>query len=510
MKAAGVFSNHMVLMRDKEICIFGTGEEQEKVRIEIDRMETMAVVHNGIWNAVLPPHAAGGPFVLKITGNDDEIEISDVMYGEVWFAGGQSNMELELQDAAFGKEELAKADYGNIRYYNVIKAPFIDDEILEQEAAQCWHMCCNSNFGEMSAVAYFFAKKMYEQLQVPIGIIDCYQGGTSISCWLSEKNLMSIPAGVSYMEEYKAIIAGQTEGEYEQAADAYAQQVEAYELRVEECKRRKPDITMEELNDKAGVYPWPPPIGEKSLFRPCGLYETMISRVAPYTVKGVLYYQGEEDAQRTNHYDQLLVKLIAQFRRDWKDSELPFMIVQLPMFTEKNATEDYSWPRLRLAQEHVHRLVPYTGLTVLLDLGEYNNIHPVDKMTPGNRLALQVLERVYKEPVEGSSMFFSYAEMVRNKLCISFINTYGKLEIRENALKDIQETEIEGMPSGFEVSADGMEWLPACAVIKKEQMIVWNDKISEPAYVRYGYFNYGKVNVYNRAGLPLAPFNEQV
>lgn len=107
-------------------------------------------------------------------------------------------------------------------------------------------------------------------------------------------------------------------------------------------------------------------------------------------------------------------------------------------------------------------------------------------------------------------MFFSFAEPVRNKLCLTFVNTYGKIGIKENSLRDIQEMEIEGMPSGFEVSADGREWLPACAVIKKEQIIVWNDKIAEPMCVRYGYFNYGKVNVYNGAGLPLAPFNEQV
>lgn len=510
MKAAGIFSDHMVLMRDKEICIFGTGKEQDKVRIQIDGIEASAEVHNGSWSAVLPPHAAGGPFVLRITGDENEIVISDVMYGEVWFAGGQSNMELELQNADFGKEELAKADYANIRYYNVIKTPFIDEKVLERERVQCWHKCSNAEFQDMSAVAYFFAKKVYEQLQVPIGIIDCYQGGTSISCWLSEKNLMSIPEGVPYMQEYEMIIAGQTEEEYDRAEADYAQQLEAYEQRVEECKRKNPDITMEELNDRAGLYPWPPPVGRKSLFRPCGLYETMICRVAPYTVRGFLYYQGEEDAQRTEHYDRLLVKLIAQFRQDWKDSELPFIIIQLPMFMEKSAAEDYSWPKLRLAQEQAYRLTPYTGLTVLLDLGEYDNIHPTDKKTPGTRLALQVLERVYKAPVEGSSMFFSFAEPVRNKLCLTFVNTYGKIGIKENSLRDIQEMEIEGMPSGFEVSADGREWLPACAVIKKEQIIVWNDKIAEPMCVRYGYFNYGKVNVYNGAGLPLAPFNEQV
>ncbi len=510
MKVAGIFSENMILLRDKEVCVFGTGENREKIQVVIDKIEAVTEVCDGRWLVTLPPHSAGGPFVMKISGKDCVIEIANVMYGEVWFAGGQSNMELELQNADYGKEELAQADYPDIRYYNVIKTPFIDDEVLKKEAAQSWHMCKNGDFRDMSAVAYFFAKKTYEQLQVPVGIIDCYQGGTSISCWLSEENLRGMPEGRPYIDEYEKVTAGQTEEEYDLALEEYNQRLDSYNQRVEELKKKNPGITMEELNDRAGLYPWPPPMGRKSLYRPCGLYDTMICRVAPYTVRGFLYYQGEEDALKTTHYDRLLEKLIAQFRSDWRDSALPFEIIQLPMFIAKNEPEDYSWPGIRLAQEQVHQLVPYTGLTVLLDLGEYDNIHPTDKKTPGTRLALQVLEKVYREPVEGSAMFFRFAEPAKNKLSLSFANTYGKIQLLENGLKDIREAETEGMPTGFELSQNGTDWYPASAVIRGEQIIVWSERTPRPAFVRYGYFNYGKVNVYNRAALPLAPFCEQL
>lgn len=510
MKVAGIFSDNMVLLRDKEVCIFGTGEEQERIQIKIDGIEAAAEVENGKWSAMLPPHEAGGPFTLTVTGQDDVIEIANVMYGEVWFAGGQSNMELEIQNADFGEEELAKADYSDIRYYNVIKAPFIDDEMLEQEALRHWHMCKDGDFREMSAVAYFFAVKTYEQLKVPIGIVDCYQGGTSITCWLREENVRSLPEGKSYIEEYENVINNQTEEEYDRALEDYNERLEAYNNRVEEWKKKMPDITAEELNDKAGLYPWPPPMGSKSLYRPYGLYYTMINRIVPYTVRGFLYYQGEEDAVKTEHYENMLMMLIKQFRQDWNDTTLPFMIVQLPMYIEKNGIDDYTWPKIRLAQEYTCNMIPYTGITVLLDLGEYDNIHPTDKKTPGIRLALQVLEKVYKEPVQGSAMFFRFAEPVKNKLYLSFANAYGKIQLLNNELQDIQEMEVEGMPAGFEISGNGEDWLPASAVIRGEQIIVWNEKIAEPAYVRYGHFNYGKVNVYNRAGLPLAPFDEQI
>lgn len=510
MKAAGIFSENMVLLRDKEVCIFGTGDAEEQIQIEIDDISVTTRVSDMRWQVCLPPHKAGGPYVMRITGKANVIEFANVMYGEVWFAGGQSNMEMEIQNADFGQEELKTANYEEIRYYNVIKTPYINEEVLDREASQSWHMCKNGDFRDMSAVAYFFAKKTYETLKIPIGIIDCYQGGTSISCWLSEDNLNGILEGVPYIKEYERQIAGQTKEEYERKFAEYNRCLAEYTCRVEEIKKRNPNLRMEKINEMAGAYPWPPPMGRKSLYRPCGLYSTMIRRIVPYTIRGFLYYQGEEDALKTNAYDRLLIELISQFRRDWQDSTLPFVIVQLPMFIAKNVPDDYTWARLRLAQAHVYEVVPYTAITVLLDLGEYDNVHPTDKRTPGERLALQVLEKVYKQPVEGSAMFFQYAEMEKDRITLFFTNTYGEIRLLENALRDIREAEIEDMPVGFEISEDGTDWYAANSVIKGEQITVWSEKTAYPAYVRYGYFNYGKVNVYNRAGLPLAPFFEEV
>ncbi|MGN0437660.1 MAG: sialate O-acetylesterase [Lachnospiraceae bacterium] len=510
MKAAAIFSDNMVLQCDKQVCVFGTGKENEKIQILIDQIDVTTTVKNGKWKVNLPAHQWGGPFVMCLKGEDAILEFHNVMYGEVWFAGGQSNMELELQNADFGEKELSEADYKDIRYYNVIKTPYIDENVIQKEETQSWHMCMDGDFRDMSGVAYFFAKKTYEMLKIPIGIVDCYQGGTSISCWMSEENLSALPEGKPYLDAYEKVICNQSEEEYEKAFADYNKCLDAYNQRVAALKEKNPDIKMEEINEKAGDYPWPPPMGRKSLYRPCGLYETMICRIAPYTVRGILYYQGEEDAEKTNAYDRLLVQLITQFRKDWEDGELPFIIVQLPMFIAKNQEENETWPRIRHAQEYTHKLVPYTGLVVLLDLGEFDNIHPTDKKTPGERIALQVLERVYKLPVKGSAMFFRLAKPEKNGICLSFTNTYGNIRIMDNHLLDIRDAEVFGEPVGFEISDDGNEWYGARAYINGENIYVWKDGMEHPAYVRYGYFNYGKVNVYNGAGLPLAPFLEDI
>lgn len=510
MKVAAIFSDNMVLQRDRETCVFGSGEEQEKIKVQIDGIETETTVENGKWLVMLPSHKAGGPYEMKITGRKDKKQFTNIMYGEVWFASGQSNMELEVQDADFGTEELLLADYKDIRYYNVIKTPYIDDEVLKKEASQSWHMCKNGEFRDMSAVAYFFAKKTYEQLKIPIGIIDCYQGGTSISCWLSMDNLSKTSDGIHYLEEYERIVADKSEEDYAKELEAYQKELEIYNQKIEHLKVKAPNLEIKEIKKRAGEYPWPPPMGRQSLYRPCGLYETMVKRVCPYTTRGFLYYQGEEDAGRAKEYDKLLLQLICQFRYDWRDSTLPFIIVQLPMFIAKNEPEDYSWAKIRQAQEFAYHMAPYTGLTVLADLGEYDNIHPTDKKTPGTRLALQVLQRIYKEPVDGEAMFFSYAKQKNEKLCLFFSNTYGEIQLMENELLDIREAQIDGGPVGFELSGDGQLWYPAKGRIKGEQIEVWSEQVKVPEFIRYGYFNYGKVNIYNRVGLPLAPFYEAV
>ena len=510
MRPASVFSNNMVLLRDRKTCIFGEGTDGEVIKVRLKNMETgseetaEAVAQEGTWKTFLPAHAAGGSYELIITGATEECVLQNVTFGEVWIAAGQSNMELELQNAQDGEQELA-TDNPDIRYYNVVKSPVADDSLVEQEKYRFWHSCVNGDFRDISGVAYFFAKELAKKIGVPIGIIDCFQGGTSISCWLSEENLVSVPEGIPYKEAYEAVIKDQTEEEYDRLLAEYNQTLAGYNERVDAVKAKNPDVTPEELNEQAGDYPWPPPMGRKSLFRPYGLYYTMVQRIIPYTVQGVLYYQGEEDAQKTERYDVLLKKLIEQYRKDFENPSLPFIYLQLPMFIGKRDTDDYSWGRTRLAQAKAAKEVDNVGLVVLLDLGEFDNVHPVDKRTPGVRTAKYVLEHIYQQDVKGTAMELNDISPESAELKLSFKNTYGKIICHDNGLLDIRHAAEGNDPTGFELSQDGKAWTPAKARIDGEVIYLQAD-VEKDCYVRYGYFNYGKVNVYNAEELPLAPF----
>lgn len=520
MRPASIFSDNMILLRDRTTCVFGEGETGEPITVILSDLEhgteekvyTQAV--DGIWRTELPAHTAGGVYEMTITGKGDTVTIHNITYGEVWLAAGQSNMELELQNAQNGEVELAET-HPEIRYYNVVKTPVADETLIEQESYRYWHICENGDFRDMSAVAYYFAKRVGQELQIPIGIVDCYQGGTSISCWLSEENLISVPEGIPYKEAYESVIKDQTDEEYDALLAAYDSTLKEYNQRVETLKADQPDITQEEINDKAGAYPWPPPMGRKSLYRPYGLYYTMMRRIVPYTIKGVLYYQGEEDAAKTERYDVLLKILIEQYRADFENPELPFIDLQLPMFIGKDEPDDRCWGRTRLAQAQAVEDTANSGLVVLLDLGEYDNVHPVDKQTPGTRTAAYVLEHIYDKNVEGTAPELVKAEAETSGIRLTFRNTYGGILTKENGLLDIRhaaeltDAENEDAPVGFEGSEDGEAWTAIPAVIDGETIrLITGDRNCR--YLRYGYFNYGKVNVYNQAGLPLAPFDIQV
>ena len=230
MKLAAVFSDGMVLQRDKEIYIFGESDTSEAIDIEIDDIRVSSVVKPGKWYITLPAHAAGGPYEMviravtepgNVNGADKCIIIRDILYGEVWLDNGQSNIEFEIQNSVGGAEELKKADYPEIRYFKAIKAPVIDDDFLREEEKLRWHKCSNGDFSEMSGIGYFFAQKLQKNLKIPVGIVDCYWGGTSITCWLEKENLVSETEGKEYFEEYERAIEGKTKEQYQSEVEAY-------------------------------------------------------------------------------------------------------------------------------------------------------------------------------------------------------------------------------------------------------------------------------------------------
>ena len=522
MRLAAIFSDHMILQREKEIRVFGEAESGNRIRVEIDGMSAEAVAEDGRFVVRLPKHGAGGPYTMTVeeiprasgkesaTENDRQVKtFQDVFFGEVWIDNGQSNIEFELQNSDGGEEELSTADLPEVRYFKCIKTPVVDEALLNQEEGLTWRSFQNGNFRDVSGVAYFFAKNLHAALGVPVGIVDCYQGGTSISCWLSEERLSKYPEGRIYQEEYAAAIEGQSEEDYDRLLLEYNALVEKHLTLAAEAKAKDPDITPEELSAVAGDYPWPPPKGLRSAFRPSGVYHTMLERIAPFAARGVIYYQGEEDSPKASGYAVLLSELIREFRDIFQEETLPVVILQLPMFIGRGCEDMRDWAFLREAQEQAVLSTEQALLVPLIDCGEYDNVHPTDKKTPGEHTAREVLEGIYGDQRYGArSMRVSEIQWKRCELVLHFVNTYGAIMIGENALLDLRKEKGGRDPKhvfGFEVRPTGQEeWIVPKVEIDGEEIRILVDQSVDG--IRYGFFNYGKVNLYNAAGLPLCPF----
>ncbi len=328
-----------------------------------------------------------------------------------------------------------------------------------------------------------------------VGLIGCNWGGTSASAWVSRDVLEQSSALRIYLENYEQQTAGRTEEELNAAFDAYLVKQDAWWQRYCALKEAHPETTWAEAIKQLGEQYYPGPMGPKNELRPCGLYETMLRRVSPYTLRGFLYYQGESDDWLPEAYAQLLSGVIGCWRHDWEEPELPFLNVQLPMYCAGKGASDTNWCGIRGAQEQVYRSLRNTGLAVLTDCGEPEEIHPADKEPVGHRLALQALCEVYhKMPrSQAAAPIFRSGWAEGSSFVIQTDNA-------ENGFR------LTGEPEGFLLAgADGV-FVPAKAVFGRNRITLTADTVKAPCAARYAWANYMQVHVFGMNGLPLAPF----
>lgn len=498
LQAAAIFTDHMVLQRDKNIRIWGTGAELDIVTLVFNHMERKTTIKDGSWQLELPPMPAGGPYSMEIFTANDRITFTDIMIGEVWLAGGQSNMELKLVDSKNGKDVVANVDpslSSKIRFYNVPQLSYFNDEYEQKEREAHWELCTPKTCGSWSAVAYYFEKNLATTLDITIGVIGCNWGGTSASVWTSKEYLEKDVDSKTYLTEYEdAYNQFSDYNEYCKAVDEYDAWYEVWQKKVDELYAQDPDILWSKVQELAGMNRWPGPIGPKAFFRPAGLYETMLSRVSPYTLRGFIYYQGEQDDCKPTIYGKMLRLLIKQWRADWNDPQLPFLFVQLPMFINREEEDKKNWPIIREQQMLTHQTIKNTGIAVILDLGEYNNIHPLEKEEVGRRLALQAFYHVYHLEVSAYGPIYKDRIIMDNAIALLFDYANEGFDVKGDSIV------------GFEIAGENGIYVPAVATIEGNRIIVSADTIESPRYVRYNWVNYGPVTVYGKNGIPLSSF----
>ncbi len=497
VRFAAVFSDHCVLQRNKEIRVWGIADDDVKVCVTLGGISAEAIAACNKWEVTLPAMEAGGPYTMTLSGDGEHFRtLEDIMIGEVWLAGGQSNMEFELRQEADGKAAIERAKTENVRFYYVQKKAFIDAHFYEKERTNHWMMGDDKDVELWSAVGYYFAEQLSRKLGCCVGIIGCNWGGTSACAWQDKDSILSHEDTAIYWKEYEELLKKQDSQEYEKELLDYKIWHADWQPRMDAYYAEHPNALWDEAQAVVGECKWPGPMGPKHEFRPCGLYETMLRRIVPYTLAGVIYYQGESDDHRPDSYYHLLKSLIVAWRRDFRDSHLPFIYVQLPAHHYVSNEPNDHWCIIREAQMKLHKKLKNTGLVVAMDLGEYNNIHPVHKAQVGKRLALQALHHVYglleKSDVYGP--IYQAHETKGSKIVISLENAEtGPI------LKD---TEV----SGFEVAGSDDIFFPAKVKIDGNSLILSSAYVSVPLKARYLWVDYGICSIYGTNGLPLAPF----
>ncbi len=528
MEVAAVFSDHMVLQRNKWTAVFGLAKDGSIVRAELFDAKgnlltsNSAVTEKGRWLLRLQPQSAQTGCMLIVSCGEESKTFSDIAIGEVWLAGGQSNMEFELQNCKEGPAELTDDEAGkNVRFYYTNKIGWIDDKFYEAERNTAWQTWESPARGAWSAVGYFFAKKLAADLGCVVGLVGCNWGGTSASAWMRREYLEEDRDLNTYLSDYAEATRGKSIEQQCKEFDDYEIENAKWQEKFSKLWEEQPGITWAEGEKIIGKNPWPGPASCKNPYRPCGLYDCMLERILPYTLKGVLWYQGESDDHKPTFYYKLFRSLIDNWRRDWKDQSLPFIFVQLPVHRYEADPDFKNWPLVRQCQAKVAAAVRNVWLTSAFDLGQYSDIHPVAKKELAERMEKNALANVYQQlaPADAAAPQIESCYPFDNKLVLTFANAVNGFEVRMDKTRLEEYKKMEANQgntvspdfTGFELAGSDGVWYPANFSLgdnndRQNTITLHSDKVARPLAARYGWYNYGPVTIYGKNGLPLCPF----
>lgn len=473
---ADVFTDHMVLQRNALVKIWGEAKSGSLVEVRFAGQLRKIKAAKGKWQVTLKTGEAGGPYKLEVINGNNKVSFQDVLIGDVWLAGGQSNMEFALRRVKDARTEISLADYPQIRYYKVPRKFYPEQEVSKAS----WNVCSPQTASEFSAIAYYFARNIHKELNIPIGIIQTPVGGTTAEAWTSRALLMSDKDFRPIVQHYDSIVNSYGPDGYEKLYNRYVASLTEYQhLSAEQKKYIAKPVE---------------PMGRKNFHRPIGLSETMLSTVIPYTLKGFLFYQGESNTARGAQYRKLFPAMINEWRTSWGQGDIPFLFIQLPRFETKTRY----WYELREAQYLTSLHVKNTAMVVAFDQGNPKDIHPIVKDTVGWRLSQLALGKVYgKEVVCQGPEFKKMTKTDDGSLLLYFDNAGTGLVAKDNASK----------LSGFTIAGRDGKFYPAEAVIVgKNQVKVKNSQVTAPVDVRYLWVNSTDMNLFNKEGFPATSF----
>jgi sialate O-acetylesterase len=485
VRLPAVIESNMVLQQNKPLKIWGWADAGENISVQIeDKKGETKTDNNGEWQVELPPLKAGGPFSIIIRGKNT-LKLENVLVGEVWVCSGQSNMEWRMNTVDNSHTEILAAKYPKIRLFHIPKtnSPYP----LEDVSAK-WIECTPENVLDFSAVGYFFGRYLYNELDIPIGLIESAWGGTRIEPWTPMIGFESVSELSDLVKEIKSATATF----YNTLQDSL-QKFENWLSKTKAAAAKKQMITN------------PPGLPEHPYIdrqKPQSLYNGMIHPIQNFAIRGAIWYQGESNRAEGMNYFFKMKALINGWRSVWNQPELLFYYVQLAPFSysyrSPGVINPYELAEIREAQRKALEL-PNTGMAVITDIGNLYDIHPRNKQDVGKRLALIALNQTYgKKNIVYSGPLYKSIEIMGNKILVSF-------DFAENGLT----TNDSNPVNWFEVAGADGRYFEAKAIIRGNAVEVTSDRVSNPLFVRFGWHEDAEPNLVNKEGLPASPFNSQ-
>jgi sialate O-acetylesterase len=437
----------------------------------------------GNFMAKLPELEYGGNAVaMTITAGDDKLVLKDILIGDVWVASGQSNMEWTFKllanngkDEAKLKELTKDGDLPNVRLFTFHKTTLLEPT---KNVRGQWEVCSPEALVNFSAVAFYFGREIHEREKVPVGLISNAWGGKPVESFISAEAMKADPAFKPLLDKKAEAGAG-----FEKAKEDYANKLAAWEKAAATNPSTKPGAKPAE------------PKGAEDPNLASNIYNGMVAPIIPVAIKGVIWYQGESNADRAQQYRALFPALIKDWRKQWGQGDFPFIWVQLANFmARKDQPGDSAWAELREAQSMTLK-VPNTAQAVIIDIGEAGNIHPANKRDVGKRLALGAERIAYgKNDVVHSGPVFDSMTIEGNQAKLKF------------QFADGMHAKTGDKLTGFAIAGEDKKFVWADAKIEGDTVLVSAPGVAKPIAVRYAWADNPECNLFNGAGLPASPF----
>jgi len=451
VRVSEIFSSDMVLQRDRSVAVWGTADDGENVTVTIAGQSHTTTTRDGRWRIALDPLKVSGPQEMKVTGTN-AIVFNNVLIGDVWLCGGQSNMDFDMSaymrwpgeiGATYTSIVTNSPTYRNLRVVLMKKAaalpdgsavvPVEDDDIFRGT----WQACSTEVTPRMSATGFVFAQRLQAHLKIPVGLIDANKGGSPVHTWYAPES-----------------------------------------LRILEAPR-------DSMNN---------------------MYNAMIRTYRNFPIKGVIWYQGESNAwtvESSQNYAAEFKAMIRGWRHDFNDPEMPFLFVQLAAYARNPFHQGVTYPILRDSQAAALEL-NHTGMAVAIDLGDPTNIHPPYKLALSDRLVFAARKVAYSEDVVSSGPTFESFRIDDDRAVVAFTHTGSGLTVRDVTLAGRK------LPAdklvGFQIAGSDEQFHEADAIIEGDTVLVSSLAVNVPVAVRYAWRGFPYANLYNREGLPASPF----